>query len=94
MKRYLIERKIPGASELTEARLADISKTSNTVAASLGVPYRWITSYVAGDKIYCIHEAEDEGAIRDHGRRGGFPVTAVSVIANEFGSHTAGPAEH
>jgi hypothetical protein len=94
MKRFMIEREIPGASELTEAQLADISKTSNTVAASLGVPYRWITSYVAGDKIYCIHEAEDEGAIREHGRRGGFPVTAVSVIAGEFGSHTAEPAGH
>ena len=89
MKRFMIEREIPGASELTEAQLAEISKKSNAVAASLGVPYRWITSYVAGDKIYCVHEAEDEGAIREHARRGGFPANTVSVITNEFGSHTA-----
>ena len=54
-----------------------------------GVPYTWVTSYVAGDKIYCVHEADDAEAIREHARRGGFPADVVSVIANEFGPHTA-----
>ena len=85
MKRYIIEREIPGASALSEAELAEISKKSNITVASLGVPYRWVTSYVAGDKVYCIHEADDEDAIREHARRGGFPANAVFVIANEFG---------
>jgi hypothetical protein len=89
MKRFLIEREIPGASELTEEQLAQIAAKSNNVVASLGVPYRWITSYVAGDKIYCVHEAEDEETIREHARRGGFPANSVSVVANEFGPHTA-----
>ena len=44
MKRFIIEREIPGASELTEAQLAEISKTSNAAAASLGVPYNWVNS--------------------------------------------------
>ena len=90
MKRYVIEREIPGASDLSEAELAAIAGKSNDVVESLGVPYRWITSYVAGDKIYCVHEADDEDAIREHARRGGFPANSVSVIANEFGPHTAG----
>src|SRR4051812_30781370 len=68
MKRFLIEREIPGASDLTEEQLAGIAAKSNDVVASLGVPYRWITSYVAGDKIYCVHEAEDEDTIREHAR--------------------------
>jgi len=89
VKRFLIERKIPGASELSEAKLAEIAKNSNAVAASLGVPYRWITSYVAGDKIYCIHDADDEDTIREHARRGGFPANSVVPVANEFGPHTA-----
>jgi len=88
MKRFIIEREIPGASELTESELAEISTKSNTTVASLGVPYRWVTSYVAGDKVYCIHEADDEDAIREHARRGGFPANAVSVIATEFGPGT------
>jgi len=57
--------------------------------SSLGVPYRWVTSYVAGDKIYCVHEADDTETIREHARRGGFPADTVSVVANEFGAHTA-----
>jgi Protein of unknown function (DUF4242) len=89
MKRFLIEREIPGASKLTETQLAEISEKSNAVAASLGVPYRWINSYVAGDKIYCIHEADDEEAVREHARRGGFPANVVVPVANEFGPHTA-----
>lgn len=89
MPRFIIERNIDGASDLTEAALADIAKTSNEVVDSLGVPYTWITSYVAGDKIYCVHEADDTDAILEHARRGGFPANVVSVVANEIGPKTA-----
>ena len=89
MQRFIIEREIPGASNLTEAELAEISRTSNAAVDSLGVPYTWVTSYVAGDKVYCVHEAEDEETIREHARRGGFPADTVSIVANEFGPQTA-----
>lgn len=89
MKRYVIEREIPGASELTEAELADIAAKSNEVVKSLGVPYRWITSYVAGDKIYCIHEAPSEEAVREHARCGGFPANTITEVAGEFGPQSA-----
>jgi len=88
MPRFLIERNIQGAADLTTDQLCEIAKTSNVAADSLGVPYNWVTSYVAGDKIYCVHEAEDAETIREHARRGGFPADVVSVIANEFGPHT------
>jgi hypothetical protein len=89
VKRFIIEREIPGASELSEAQLADIAATSNAAVASLGVPYNWVNSYVAGDKIYCVHEAENADAILEHARRGGFPANKVTVVANEFGPQTA-----
>jgi hypothetical protein len=89
MKRFMIEREIPGASEFTMEQLAEISRTSNEALASLGVPYHWVTSYVAGDRIICVHEADDEETIREHARRGGFPANNVTIIANEFGPHTA-----
>lgn len=92
MKRFIIEREVPGASELTAAELAEISRKSNIAAASLGVPYRWVNSYIAGDKIYCVHEADDEDLIREHSRRGGFPANNVAVVVNEFGPHTADSA--
>jgi hypothetical protein len=89
MQRFMIEREIPGAEELTVAELAEISKTSNAAVASLGVPYNWVNSYVAGDKIYCVHETDDAETVLEHARRGGFPADTVSVVANEFGPMTA-----
>jgi hypothetical protein len=89
VKRFIIERDIPGASELTTEQLAGIARKSNSVVDSLGVPYVWVNSYVAGDKVYCVHEAEDAESIREHARRGGFPADSVAEVANEFGPHTA-----
>lgn len=92
MKRFLIEREIPGASTLSSEELAGIAAASNDVVASLGKPYTWVTSYVAGDKIYCVHEADDAETVLEHARLGGFPATTVSEVANEFGPATAAPA--
>lgn len=89
MPRFLIEREIPNAKDLTPEQLSGIARTSNDAVDSLGVPYTWVTSYVAGDKIYCLHETEDVEAIFEHARRGGFPADTVSVVANEFGPHSA-----
>lgn len=93
MQRFIIEREIPGAADLTQAQLAEVARTSNAAVASLGVPYKWINSYVAGDKVYCVHEAEDAETILEHARRGGFPANKVTVVANEFGPHTAALAD-
>jgi len=89
MTRFMIEREIPGAKDLTQDQLAKIAQTSNAAAASLGVPYTWVNSYVAGDKIYCVHEADDVETILEHARRGGFPANLVVEVANEFGPQTA-----
>jgi hypothetical protein len=89
MHRFIIEREIAGASELTLEQLVEIAKTSNAAVDSLGVPYTWVTSYVAGDKIYCVHEAEDAETILEHARRGGFPADLVAVVTHEFGPQTA-----
>ena len=74
---------------MTTDDLREIARTSNAAVDSLGVPYTWVTSYVAGDKIYCVHEADDAEAILEHARRGGFPANLVSEVVNEFGPHTA-----
>ena len=89
MQRFIIEREIPGASKLTQEELAHIAKASNAVVDGLDVPYTWVTSYVAGDKIYCVHETENAETVLEHARRGGFPANVVSAVANEFGPQTA-----
>ena len=80
MPKYLIEREIPGAENLSAEELHGIAETSNAVLKEMGEPYHWTQSFVAGDKIYCIHIAENEEVIREHARRGGFPVNIVSEI--------------
>ena len=92
MQRYLIEREIDGASDLTSEQLAEIARTSNEAVASLGVPYTWVTTYVVGDTLYCVHETEHEDAIREHARRGGFPCDNLTEIVAEFGPETAAMA--
>ena len=73
MKTYVIEREIPGASQLTHEELRGITSTSNDAVASLGKPYKWLHSYVAGDKVYCVHQAENAEVIREHARRRRLP---------------------
>ena len=65
MPQFIIERNIDGASTLSADELADIATKSNDVVAGLGVPYRWITSYVAGDKFYCVHETDDAETMKN-----------------------------
>src|SRR5215212_9099643 len=89
MKRFMIERHVPGASTLTPEQLAEISRTSNEAVASLGVPYTWVTTYVVGDALVCVHETEHEDAIREHARRGGFRCDQLTEIVAEFGPQTA-----
>ncbi|GEL21182.1 hypothetical protein PSU4_01360 [Pseudonocardia sulfidoxydans NBRC 16205] len=89
MSTFLIERNIPGASTLTPQQLRDIAITSNEVVEKLGVAYTWHRSYVAGDKIYCVHETDDAESVREHARRGDFPADLVVTVSAEFGPETA-----
>ena len=66
MKTYVIEREIPGAGELTHDELRGITSTSNDAVETLEKPYTWLHSYVAGDKVYCFHQAESAEVIREH----------------------------
>jgi hypothetical protein len=80
MKKFIIERKLPGAGNMTNEELIAISKTSVAVITVLGKPYKWIESFVTEDKLYCIHEADDENAIREHAKCGNFPVNKIEEI--------------
>ena len=88
MTTFVIERNIPGASQLTPQQLREISAASNQVVDGLGVAYTWHHSYVAGDKIYCVHETDDADTIREHAKRGGFPADVVVEVAAVIGPQT------
>ena len=83
MPKYVIERNLPGAGDLTADDLRSISQKSNKVIAELGPELRWLTSYVTDDKLYCVYVAPDKDVIEEHARCGGFAadrITEVSVV--------------
>jgi len=92
MNRYLIQRTIPGAVDLSPAELQAIAQKSNGVLADLAPRAQWVQSFVADDHIYCVYLAESEDVVREHGRRGGFPVDAIHRIGAVIDPTTAGEA--
>jgi len=80
MPKFVIEREIPGAGELTPEQLKAISQTSCGVLRNLGPEIQWIHSYVTDNKIYCVYNAANEELIRRHAQEGGFPANAVARV--------------
>lgn len=80
MKKFIIERQLPGAGKLTLAELKAIAKTSNEVIDELEAPYHWIETYVTDNKLYCVHVAPDRETVLEHARKGGFPVDSIAEV--------------
>ena len=89
MPKYVIEREIPQAGQLTPDQLKAISGKSCSVLAELGPSIQWIESYVTDDKIYCIYRAPNEEIVREHAKRGGFPANKVSEVKQIIDPTTA-----
>jgi hypothetical protein len=89
MKTYLIERDIPGAGALTPDQLKGISQASCNVLNEMGPKIEWMHSYVSGDKIFCVYRAENEALVREHGAKGGFPITSIKEVATTISPATA-----
>ncbi len=80
MPKFLIEREIPGAGNLSPADLQAISQKSCGVLSEMGPSVQWIESYVTPDKIYCVYIAPSEEAVWKHASRGGIPANGVSRV--------------
>jgi hypothetical protein len=81
MPKFMIERELPGAGNLTAEELQAISEKSNQVIGTLGPEIRWLQSYVTDDKLYCVYVAPDADIILEHARCGGFPADRVTRVA-------------
>lgn len=80
MPKFVIEREIPGAGQLSAAQLQAISQKSCGVLRDLGPQVQWLESYVTDDKVYCVYIAPDEAAVRRHAELGGFPANRISRV--------------
>jgi len=92
MPKFVIEREIPGAGQMKTDELQAVSRKSCDVLRAMGPQVQWVQSYVTGDKIYCIYNAENEELVREHARRGGFPANSVSRVMAVIDPTTAEPA--
>ena len=80
MPKFLIERNISGAGQLSPEQLQGVSQKSCSVLRELGPQIQWVQSYVTDDKITCVYIAPNADLIREHARQGGFSADAVLEI--------------
>ena len=84
MPQFLIERQIPGAGKLSSDELKGISQKSCSVISGMnreGKDVQWVQSYVTNDKIYCVYNAPNEKAVKEHANKGGFPANSIMQVA-------------
>ena len=89
MPKYVIERDLPGAGNLSPQELKGISQKSCGVLNKMGTEIQWVHSYVTDDKIYCIYRAPSEDMIREHAQTAGFPANSISRVRTVIDPTTA-----
>ena len=89
MPKYVIEREIPGAGDLSVEQLRDISQTSCNVLNDMGPQIQWVQSQVTDDKIYCTYIAPNQEMVRQHAEQGGFPANKISEVRSVIDPTTA-----
>jgi hypothetical protein len=80
LRKFVIERDIPGAGSLEREQLRGAAAKSNGVLAQLGPDIQWVESFVAADKTFCVYLAKDEAIIKKHAEISGFPATKITEV--------------
>lgn len=89
MPKFIIERELPGAGNLSSQELQGISMKSCEVLREMGPEIQWVESFVTGDKIYCVYISPSEKEILEHARKGGFPANNVAEVKRIIDPTTA-----
>lgn len=79
LKRYLIERDIPGIGGMSLVELCGAARASNRAIEKVGTIH-WQHSYVGGDKTFCIYLAESEEALRKHSELSGIAIARITEV--------------
>ena len=89
MKRFVIERHIPGVGHLNAAQYKELAATSNAAVAKLAGQVQWMHSHIAADNTFCVYLGLSEDLIREHSRLAGFPITRVNEVVTVIDPMTA-----
>lgn len=80
MPKYVIERDLPNAGKMSEDDLRAMASKSCDVLHNMGPSIQWQESYVTDDKIYCVYIADSEDKVREHAKRGQFPINNIARV--------------
>jgi Protein of unknown function (DUF4242) len=90
LKRFMIERDIPGIGGMSVVELCGAARASNQALHKIGsASIQWQHSYVAGEKTFCIYLADSEASIRKHSELSGIPVSRITEIPQVIDPTTA-----
>lgn len=89
MPKFVIERSLPGAGNLTAGELQAISQKSVAVLDSMAGRAQWLQTYVTDDKLYCVYIADDAATVAEHAMAGGFPCDGASRVRTIIDPTTA-----
>jgi Protein of unknown function (DUF4242) len=87
--KFVIEREVPGAGNLSDAEVKELARKSVQALRQMGSEIQWLQSYVTGDKVYCVYLAANEGLIREHAQKVGIPANRISAVRRLVDPSTA-----
>ena len=80
MKRFVIERNLPGVQNLAPGEYQEAAAKSNAAIATLGGKVTWEHSYDVQDKTFCIYIADSADTVMKHAQASGFPASKVTEV--------------
>lgn len=89
MKKFIIERDIPGVGDMSDEEIGGAADASNEALKKLAPRVQWLHSYVTSSKTFCIYLAEDEEGIRKHAELSGFPANSITQVSQIIDPTTA-----
>jgi len=89
IKRYMIERDIPGIGDFSVTELCGAARASNQALSTIGPDIQWQHSYVAGNKTFCVYLAKSDDVIKKHAELSGIPVSKITEVSQIIDPLTA-----
>jgi len=89
MPKFVIEREIPNAGQMTEEELRQASRKSLEALESLGPKIQWLHSWVTDNKVYCVYIAPDAETVCEHAKMANLPADRVSAVRRMLDPTTA-----
>ena len=80
MKRFVIERNLPGVHNMAQGELREAAAQSNAAIARFPGKLTWEHSYVVADKTFCVYLADSADTVMKHAEASGFPANKVTEV--------------